>query len=54
MVVLNKWQWWKAGECVVEVIKAGHFPTSVTVRLPNDKFTEIDITELENYSGNDT
>ena len=39
--------WWKKGECVVEILTAGHFPTSVMVRLPSDKETEIDIDELE-------
>ena len=44
---LQKWMWWTKGECVVEVIKTGHFPTTAMVMLPNDKETEIDIDELE-------
>ena len=44
---LHKWMWWGKGECVVEVIRTGHFPTSAMVRLPNDKEIEIDIDELE-------
>ena len=44
---LYKWMWWTKGECVVEVLKTGHFPTSVMVKLPNDKETEIEIHELE-------
>jgi hypothetical protein len=44
---LHKWMWWNKGECVVEVLKTGHFPTSAMVRLPNDKEVEIDINELE-------
>jgi hypothetical protein len=44
---LQKWMWWTKGECVVEVLKTGHFPTTAMVRLPNDKETEIEIAELE-------
>lgn len=44
---LQKWMWWTKGECVVEVLGTGHFPTTAMVRLPNDAETEIDINELE-------
>ena len=44
---MPQWVWWKKGECVVEILRAGHFPTSVMAKLPNDKETEIDIDELE-------
>jgi hypothetical protein len=44
---LYQWMWWSKGECVVEVISVGHFPTTAMVKLPNDKLTEIDIVELE-------
>lgn len=44
---LHKWMWWKAGECVVEILRTGHFPTTVLVKLPNDVETEIELTELE-------
>jgi hypothetical protein len=44
---MPQWVWWKKGECVVEILTAGHFPTSVIAKLPNDKETEIDIDELE-------
>jgi hypothetical protein len=44
---LYKWMWWTKGECVVEVLRTGHFPTTAMVVLPNDKQTEIDINELE-------
>lgn len=44
---LHKWMWWSKGECVVEVLKTGHFPTTAIVRLPNDKETEVDTEELE-------
>ncbi len=43
----NKWMWWKKGECVVELLSTGHFPTTVMAKLPNDKVTEIDFDELE-------
>jgi len=48
---LQKWMWWTKGECVVEVLKTGHYPTTAMVRLPNDKETEIEIAELE-YDNN--
>jgi hypothetical protein len=44
---LHKWMWWNTGECVVEVLKTGHFPTTAMVKLPNDKTIEVDINELE-------
>lgn len=44
---LYKWMWWTKGECVVEVLGTGHFPTTAMVKLPNDKETEIEINELE-------
>ena len=44
---LYKWMWWTKGECVVEVLRTGHFPTTAMVKLPNDKETEIEINELE-------
>jgi hypothetical protein len=46
-VNLYKWMWWTKGECVVEVLKTGHFPNTAMVRLPNDNETEIEIHELE-------
>jgi hypothetical protein len=46
MKTINQWMWWRTGECVVEVLKSGHFPTSVLCKLPNDVTTEIDIDEL--------
>lgn len=44
---LYKWMWWTKGECVVEVLRTGHFPTTAMVVLPNNKQTEIDTNELE-------
>ncbi len=34
---LEKWMWWTKGECVVEVLRTGHFPTTAMVVMPNDK-----------------
>lgn len=47
--VLNipKWVWWIKGECVVEVLKRGHYPTTIMAKLPNDKVTEIELVELD-------
>lgn len=44
---IHKWMWWSKGECVVEILTTGHFPTSVMARLPDDKECEIDVDELE-------
>ena len=46
---MPKWVWWVKGECVVEVLGAGHYPTTIMVKLPNDKTTEIDCDEVENH-----
>lgn len=47
-MTLPQWVWWVKGECVVEVLSTGHFPTTAIVKLPNDLITEVDIGELEN------
>lgn len=44
---LPEWVWWNDGECVVRVLSAGHFPTTIMARLPNDTECEIEIAELE-------
>lgn len=48
---LPQWMWWTKGECVVEILSAGHFPTTAMVKLPNDSITEVDIEELGNADG---
>jgi hypothetical protein len=48
--IMPKWVWWKKGECVVEILRTGHYPTSIIAKLPNDKETEIDIDELDLHS----
>lgn len=44
---IPKWVWWTKGECVIEVIRTGHYPTSIMGKLPNGNETEIDIDELD-------
>jgi hypothetical protein len=44
---LNEWMWWSKGDCIVRVIKTGHFPTTVMVELPDNRETEVDIVELQ-------
>lgn len=46
VTTLPRWMWWTKGECVVEIIKTGHFPTSAMVKLPNDVVTEVEIEDL--------
>lgn len=41
-----EWMWWQQGECVVRLLKQGHFPTSVMVELPNGQQTEVELEEL--------
>ena len=43
---LYEWMWWSKGECVVQVQRTGHFPTSAMVKLPNDTIIEVDVVEL--------
>ena len=43
---LPKWCWWDKGECVVEILRTGHFPTTAMVKMPNDHEIEVDIDEL--------
>ena len=45
-MTLPKLLWWNKGECVVEILSRGHFPTTAMVKLPSDKKIEIDIDEL--------
>lgn len=45
-VTMPEWMWWAKGECVVKVLKTGHFPTTVMAQLPDDRVTEIEIVEL--------
>lgn len=47
IINIPRWVWWKVGECVVEVLKRGHYPTTVMAKLPNDTVTEIEIVELD-------
>jgi hypothetical protein len=47
MIEVPQWVWWKKGECVVEVLRRGHYPTTVMAKLPDDRTTEIELVELE-------
>jgi hypothetical protein len=42
---MPKWVWWKKGECVVEVLKTGHFPTTIIGKLPSGKESVRDFDE---------
>lgn len=44
---LPKWLWWGKGECVVEVLRTGHYPTTAMVKLPDDRVIEVDTCELD-------
>ena len=46
-----KWLWSKKLECVVEVLRAGNFPDTVMVRLPDDRVIQVYKSELENPNG---
>lgn len=48
---LPQWMWWDKNACVVEILRTGHFPTTVMVQLPDDRVTEVDIEELVNAKG---
>lgn len=48
---LPRWVWWTKGECVVEVLKTGHYPTSAMVKMPDDKVIEVDLKELAHADG---
>lgn len=44
---INKWMWWNRGACVVEVLHAGHFPTTVMVKMPDDSTIEVELCDLD-------
>jgi len=45
-----QWAWWIPGECVVELIRRGHFPTTLIVKMPDNREIEIDENDLEQES----
>lgn len=47
---MPRWVWWKRGGCTIEVLRTGHFPTTIIGKLPDDNETEIEIEELELYT----
>jgi hypothetical protein len=46
MTRIPRWCWHDQFECVVEVIKTGHFPSTVIVRMPDGSELETDIDKL--------
>lgn len=48
---LYRFMWWRKGECVVEVLKRGHYPDTVMVKLPNDVVTEVMQNDLGDTHG---
>ena len=50
---LPQFVWHKQIECKVEVIKTGHFPTTVIVQLPDGRQVETDSEHLARLN-NDT
>lgn len=42
-----RWVWWKKGECVIEVIKRGHYPATIMGKLPDDSIVEIELSDIE-------
>lgn len=44
---LPEWMWHKEFECVVKILKTGHFPDTVIAQLPDDRIVEIDTKHLE-------
>ncbi len=47
LTTLPQWMWNNKLQCVVELIKTGHFPTTAMVKLPDDRVVEVDIEDLE-------
>ena len=45
--VMPEWCWHRKLECVVKVLKTGHFPGTAIVRLPDDREIEVEINDLE-------
>lgn len=45
-VTLPEWMWWQTGECVVQLISIGHFPSTVMVKLPSDTVCEVELSSL--------
>lgn len=52
MLRLPEWCWNNTLECVVKILKAGRYPDTVVVRLPDDKEVEAYINDLRVHNGN--
>ena len=48
---LPKVMYWTKGDCTVEILRAGNFPDTVMVELPNHVITQIAVDELEIPAG---
>jgi hypothetical protein len=46
-IELPEWCWHTELECVVRIMKTGHFPNTALVQLPDDRIVEIEIQHLE-------
>jgi hypothetical protein len=44
---LPEWLWHKEFECVVRILKTGHYPDTAMVQLPDDRTVETDTKHLE-------
>lgn len=45
-ISVPEWCWSDTYTCVVKVLKAGHYPDTVFVRMPDDTESEIYLTDL--------
>ena len=50
-VKVDQKQWHVSLDCEVEILKRGHFPDTVYVRLPDGKETEVDMAYLAKLKG---
>lgn len=50
-ITLPEWCWHSTMECVVHVLKRGHFPDTAMVQLPDDRIVETLINDLRDDNG---
>lgn len=50
-ITFPEWCWHTTLECVVKVLKRGHFPDTAMVQLPDDKIIEIPLNDLKDANG---
>jgi len=46
-LALPEWCWHSELECVVQILRTGHFPNTAMVKLPDDRVVEIEVQHLE-------